>query len=227
MSIPDSTTPNAAASVTFCVGLPPKELRSNSRAFWAAKVKAKQAYSRAVWGWMVDAYGGDWTAYCRSWKRARVTYTWRYAGVAPDAGNLGPNLKALQDILCQAPDTGKLAVNNTTYLGLVEDDKGIEPVYKLEKVQRRAAEGVSIRIERLEVEAAMTERTLDDIYPRPWSVEETWDGPAVIDAKHERIALIRKNPERGFFLANRIVAAINAMEDVTTFPGESPHGSPR
>ena len=62
----------------------------------------------------------------------------------------------------------------------------------------------------------MTERTRRYL-SRPWS-GETWDGPAVIDATR-RIALIHKNPERGFFLANRIVAAINAMEDVTTFPG--------
>ena len=32
----------------------------------------------------------------------------------------------------------------------------------------------------------MTERTLDDLYPRPWSVEETWGGPGVIDAKGTR-----------------------------------------
>ena len=137
--------------IEFRVPLPPAATRSNSRAFWAAKVKAKQAYSRAVWGWMLDAHGGDWTTYYRSlpWKRAKVTFRWRYAGVAPDLGNLGANTKALQDIICMAPNTGKMAVNNTVYLGLVEDDKGIEPIFELEKVQRRAAEGVVVRIERL------------------------------------------------------------------------------
>lgn len=61
-------------------------------------------------------------------------------------------------------------------------------------------------------------KTLDDLYPRPWRVEETWDGPAVVDAKGTRIALVRKNPDRGFLIANWIVAAINAVEDLTKFP---------
>lgn len=137
------------ATITFLVPLPPSVLRSNSRAYWRTKVAAKVTYSRAVWVWWIDAQGGDWATYYRDlpWKVAKVTYTWRYCGVAPDRQNLGANLKALTDILCCAPDTG-LQANHTTYLGLVEDDKGIDPHYALERVMRRAQTGVTVRVER-------------------------------------------------------------------------------
>lgn len=138
--------------IEFTVPLPPAALRSNSRAFWGAKKAAKVKYSEAV---AEEWFGFDWctrsTVEQRNsmpWKQARVTYTWRYCGVAPDRQNLGANLKALTDILCCAPNTG-LQRNDTTYLGLVEDDKGVEPVYELERVKTRAETGVVIRIERL------------------------------------------------------------------------------
>lgn len=135
--------------IEFMMPLPPPSLRSNSRAHWRTKVTAKQAYSRAVFVWYAEQpYQFFADRFGFPWKAARVTYTWRHAGVAPDLGNIGPNVKALQDILCMAPKTRQ--ANGTTYLGLIEDDKGIEPVYKLEKVARRAVEGILIQIERRE-----------------------------------------------------------------------------
>ena len=135
-------------SITFFVPLPPPACRSNSRAFWAAKVKAKQAYSEAVYAAAVGTLSGRVGIALASavapWQRARVTYTWRYCGVAPDLGNLGGNTKALQDILCMAPKT--MQANGTTYLGLIEDDKGITPVYELEKVKHKTDEGVLVTI---------------------------------------------------------------------------------
>lgn len=141
-------TTETAQVVRFSVPLPDPALRSNSRSHWRTKMGAKQDYSRAVWGWWLMAETPVWQAWL-PWKAARVTYTWKYCGVAPDAGNIPANLKALQDILCMAPNTGKLAVNNMTYLGIVEDDKHIEPVYLMERVSRRAAQCVEVLIERL------------------------------------------------------------------------------
>ena len=140
-------------AITLMLPLPPPALRSNSRAFWAAKVKAKQAYSVEVWEAWLETDAALWreTGTYRmsdpAWKRARVTYTWRHCGVAPDLGNLGGNTKALQDILCMAPKT--MQANGTTYLGLIEDDKGITPEYRLKKVKHRAEQGVEIVIERI------------------------------------------------------------------------------
>lgn len=138
-------------TIRFFVGLPPKELRSNTRAFWGAKVRAKQAYSRevlaavaAVTPWFVPA-GHPAAIGGKPWQRARVVYTWRYCGVAPDQQNLGANLKALTDIICMAPDNG-LQANNTTYLGLIEDDKGIVAEYQLKQVKHRGDQGVLIEI---------------------------------------------------------------------------------
>jgi len=152
MSTPDSTTPNAAASVTFCVGLPPKELRSNSRAFWAVKVKAKQAYSEEVWDWWhkMTLETPPTTALLDSlpWKRARVTFNWKYAGAKPDLANIPANCKALLDCICMAPNTG-LQKSSMTYLGLVENDREVMLNCTLEKVARRAQEGVQITIERM------------------------------------------------------------------------------
>ena len=139
----------ADETIAFTCPLPPSVLRSNSRAHWRTKMGAKQAYSRAVFGeWSQQPYQ-FFARFGFPWKRAHVTYTWRYAGVAPDKQNLGANLKALTDIISCAPNTGKLSTNNTMYLGLVEDDKGVEPEYKLEKVARRAAEGVYVEIRRM------------------------------------------------------------------------------
>lgn len=140
-------------SISFQVPLPPSTLRSNSRAHWRTKMGAKQGYSREVlwaWGHSHEPGPGCCDVEGAPWKAAHVTYTWRYAGVAPDKQNLGANLKALTDIICCAPSTGKLATNHTTYLGLIEDDRGIEPEYKLEKVARRSEEGVLVTIRRAE-----------------------------------------------------------------------------
>lgn len=144
---------SAEQTITFVVDLPPAALRSNSRAHRWAKVKAKQAYSEMVWESWRETDAALWreTGTYRmsdpAWKAARVTYEWRYCGVAPDLSNLGANTKALQDMLCMAPKTRQ--TNGTTYLGLVEDDKGIEPVYRLKRVAHRVDEGVEIVIERI------------------------------------------------------------------------------
>lgn len=138
--------------IEFEVPLPPKAIRSNSRYFWAAKVKAKREYSDAVYQAACENFYArvamGLSSAVAPWQRARVTYTWRYCGVAPDLANLGGNTKALQDFLCMAPNIGRRE-NGCTYLGLIEDDKGITPVYQLEKVAHRTDECVVIRIERL------------------------------------------------------------------------------
>jgi hypothetical protein len=135
--------------IRFSVPLPPPPLRSNSRHHWGAKVRAKQDYSRAVWGWVMVNEHEQMTAFFRDqdppWKAAAVSYEWHYCGNAPDEGNLGQNLKALQDIICVAPDNG-LQVNNTIYLGLVENDKHIAPSYSMVKEARRAAERVEVTV---------------------------------------------------------------------------------
>lgn len=134
--------------IEFQVSLPPAALRSNSRAHWKTKYAAKQAYSGEAL-YTYEAVKGAWMALLiKPWKQAKVTYTWRYCGVAPDRQNLGANLKALTDIICCAPNNG-LQANHTTYLGLIEDDKGIDPHYALERVKRRVEQCVVIKIERL------------------------------------------------------------------------------
>ena len=103
--------------------------------------------------WAFDTNGWEREAriFCAGmpWKQARIVYEWRYCGNAPDEQNLGANLKALTDILCMAPNNG-LQRNNTTYLGLVEDDKGLEPHYTMTRVAHRTDEGVYVTLERLE-----------------------------------------------------------------------------
>lgn len=146
------TTPDLEEQIRFSVPLPPRYLRSNARSHWGVKSQAKIAYSADVyWAfdkqitdprlWPVD--GSDFP-----WERAKVTYTWCHAGVAPDISNLGANTKALQDFLCVAPNTG-LQRNDCFYLGIVADDKHIEPTYRLRKVPHRADECVEIRVTRL------------------------------------------------------------------------------
>lgn len=139
--------------ITFTVPLPPKAIRSNSRYFWAAKVKAKQAYSAAVWSSAASAgvwgYVSPFNIHGVPWQRARVTFTWRAAGVLPDQANIAGNCKALLDIICCAPNTGKLTVNRTTYLGLIENDRNVELVCRVEKVAHRSDEAVVVEIERL------------------------------------------------------------------------------
>ena len=137
--------------IAFQVPLPSRELRSNNRSHWAAKVKAKQAYSLQVLMYAIDAeppYPEQILQ--RRWKRARVTFTWRACRL-PDQSNVLPNCKALLDILCTAPPEkpGTKHPNRTTYLGILEDDKHVEAVGKVERVRHRADEGVLVEVERL------------------------------------------------------------------------------
>ena len=109
-------------TIRFTVPLPPTALRSNARAHWAAKKKAADEYSLAVFAAYVAAPDAKKMLLQKSWTKARVTYTWRYCGVAPDHSNLGGNTKYLQDIICRPP------VNCGTdrwYLGIIENDSGI------------------------------------------------------------------------------------------------------
>ncbi|MCR4338259.1 MAG: hypothetical protein NUW01_00070 [Gemmatimonadaceae bacterium] len=154
-------------TIAFLCPLPPPELHSNPKTWrtdrsgkkrrvpphWTEKVKAKQAYSERVYvQWAVHsaihAAETHGELFGVPWKRARIIYEWRYCGNAPDEQNLGANLKALTDILCMAPNNG-LQTNNTTYLGLVEDDKGLEPEYRLTRVAHRTDEGVYVTLVRL------------------------------------------------------------------------------
>ena len=152
-----------SGTIAFLVPLPPPELHSNPKTWrtdrsgkkrrvpphWTEKVKAKQAYSADVWtAWQFRDRRSGPTA-PPAWTRARIVYEWRYCGNAPDEQNLGANLKALTDILCMAPNNG-LQRNNTTYLGLVEDDKGLEPHYTMKRVAHRTDEGVYVTLVRLE-----------------------------------------------------------------------------
>ena len=136
-------------TIRFTVPLPPGALRSNSRAHWAAKKKAADAYSLyvIVSDWPRQGGGTPEQMGC-PWKQAKVTYTWRYAGVRPDHSNLGGNTKHLQDIICMAPRNTD-ARYKRWHLGLVEDDAGITAEYRLEKVAHRHQEEVMIEIRRL------------------------------------------------------------------------------
>ena len=141
-------TTESTQTIRFNVPLPPVWIRSNSRSHWARRVRAKQEYSQTVLMYAVDAEPA-WPAAVlnQRWARARVTFTWR-ACKLPDQANVLPNCKALLDILCTAPKTTQR--NDTTYLGIIEDDKGVEAIGRVEKVARRADEGVLVTIERVE-----------------------------------------------------------------------------
>jgi len=129
-------------------------IRSNSRSHWARRVKAKQAYSAAVYATTLNrkvlsveaaaTVGHDFES--TPWERARVTFTWRACHL-PDQANVVPNCKALLDILCMAPKS--MQRNDTTYLGLIEDDKGVEAIGKVERVRHRADECVIVEVERV------------------------------------------------------------------------------
>ena len=136
--------------ITFLCPLPPVELRANNRAHWAQRKRAADEYSidvvLAVWA----AYGGALLRWQPS-VRGRVRYTWRYAGVRPDPGNVPGNVKYLQDILCVAPWLGsrQAARYKRWHLGLFEDDSELEAAYKLEKVRQKADEGGWVELESL------------------------------------------------------------------------------
>lgn len=138
--------------IVFDVPLPPLVIRSNNRSHWARRVKAKQAYSAAVFLVCREARAWPMGRNERGfpWQRARVTFTWR-ACHEPDQPNVVPNCKALLDILCMAPPEkpGTKHRNATTYLGLIEDDRGVEAIGKVEQVRHRADECVIVEVERV------------------------------------------------------------------------------
>lgn len=140
--------------ITFRVPLPPPSLRGNSRAHWSRKKKDADEYSERVWCAFNEQTGANCYDVWRNgrntkpWKKARVHYEWRYAGVEPDHGNLGGHTKYLQDMLCMAPRGA--AGRDRWYLGLVEDDRGITATYEAVKVKRRAEEAVVVTIECME-----------------------------------------------------------------------------
>lgn len=137
--------------ITFTVPLPPRALRGNSKAGWAERKKAADAYSDAVSDAFMQAERTR--ALLRldesPWPTARVTYTWRYAGVAPDIDNVARGVKVLQDTICCAPANARTGdYSNRYFLGIVRDDGGIEATFRRQKVSRRAEEGVLVEIRR-------------------------------------------------------------------------------
>jgi len=127
--------------IRFEVPLPPVELRSNARSHWGRRVKAKQEYSEAVF----DEFMAIGERMLTRWKQAKVTFTWRACRL-PDQANVLGNCKALLDILCMAPKSTQ--PNNTTYLGLIEDDKGVIAEGRVEKCAHRSEECIVIEIRR-------------------------------------------------------------------------------
>lgn len=131
-----------AGVIELTVPLPPTSLRSNSRSHWGQKVRDKVVYSRDVYAeWMcrADRYRHALV------EKATVLYVWCHAGTTPDVANLGANLKALQDFLCMAPNTGKQR-NDCYYLGIIGDDRNIRPLYRALKVEHRRDECVRVLI---------------------------------------------------------------------------------
>lgn len=147
------------SEIRFTVPLPPPALRLNHRAqHWGARAKAADEYSAKVhtaW-WQSGEVrfrtvtGTDGSSRPISVRSASVEYTWRYAGKRPDIDNIAASIKVLQDTLGCAPANGK-AGRDRWFLGIVADDGDLEPVtFRREKVARRADEGVSIVIRRVE-----------------------------------------------------------------------------
>lgn len=135
--------------VRFECPLPPTALRSNNRSHWRTRAAAKVHYSEEVFDRWLDVEREHRDAYmleCIPWEKARVTFTWKACHL-PDQANVLPNCKALLDMLCTAPKSPQK--NNTIYLGLIDDDKGVEAIGKVERVRSRVAEGVDIIMERL------------------------------------------------------------------------------
>ena len=151
----------AVERISFLVPHPPKALRPNRRAaHWATRAKAADEYSEVVVDqayfvsiWPKPELDTAIVTHRKTlpWERARVTYTWRYAGVAPDIDNIAGALKCLQDTLCVAPPPNKRSKDkrNRWYLGLIENDSGIEATFKREKVKHKADEGVLVEVARL------------------------------------------------------------------------------
>lgn len=138
--------------IRFDVPLPPVSLRANSRAHWAKKKADADAYSEDVWtAWVEDWSESDSSvADSVPWDHADVTYVWYFAGVEPDHGNLGGNVKYLQDSICMAPKNyaGRDLAKNRWYLGLVGDDRFIHATYQAVKVPHRTDERVEVTIRR-------------------------------------------------------------------------------
>lgn len=145
-------------TIAFSCPLPPVSLRPNRRAaHWATRAKVADEYSEQVCvaAMMSRPHLSNAQAVIvgidKPWPQATVTYTWRYCGVAPDIDNIAGALKCLQDTLCMAPPPNKRtkAKRDRWYLGLIENDSGIEATFKREKVKTKAEECVVIEIERL------------------------------------------------------------------------------
>jgi len=136
-----------AETIRFQVPLPPVWIRSNNRSHWTRRTGVKQAYSERVLECWRDVSQGRYDRWSvgPSLAQARVTFTWRACHL-PDQANVLGNCKALLDILCMAPKTTQ--PNNTTYLGIIEDDKGVEAIGKIEKVAHRHEEAVLVEIEK-------------------------------------------------------------------------------
>lgn len=133
-------------TIRFTVPLPPVAIRSNSRSHWAWRSRKKQAYSEDVYSAACESLDARVWMALEPLQRARVTFTWQACHL-PDQANVLSNCKALLDILCTAPKSTQ--TNNTYYLGLIEDDKGVEAIGRVEKVAHRHLEGVDVTIERL------------------------------------------------------------------------------
>ena len=160
-------TTETQQTVEFAVPHPPNALRPNRRAaHWATRSKAADEYSEEVYAYAMGMamgfnFGGVMTSAvygCKPdglklrggpWQRATVTYTWRYAGVAPDIDNIAGALKVLQDCLCMAPANGKPG-RNRYFLGLIENDSGIEATFKREKVAHKDQQCVLVQITKRE-----------------------------------------------------------------------------
>lgn len=77
-------------AIEFRVPLPPVTLRANSSASrWQRTVDAN-TYSELVYGaWLEWCQLDGFYTHDGPWPRARVTYTWRYCGTAPDDVQVG------------------------------------------------------------------------------------------------------------------------------------------
>ena len=140
--------------IEFTVPLPPVSWRKNSRATRWYKTADAVAYSETVYATACDSFATRvamaLSSAVRPWARARVSYEWRYCGTKPDPANVPANVALLQDILCMAPNVGiQRHPSKITYLGLIEDDKHIEPSWTATRVRHRTDECVRIEIERL------------------------------------------------------------------------------
>ena len=139
--------------VRFSVELPPRGLRTNSRAQnrgWRAALTRE--YAEAVW---IAGYASITKAVREKarepravvvlgnpWEKAHLTLTWKHAGVAPDRDNVIHNCKALIDVL---------HARSKRPLSLVVDDSPAHLTIEAftEKVRRRVDECVVVELHEL------------------------------------------------------------------------------